>query len=188
MNALIAEAAELQTFIEEQGWDFYFIGGLVVQIWGEPRLTQDIDLTIFTNLSNESAYISTLLGRYKPKFADADKFALTNRVLPMFTKANIGIDITLGGFSDINPAFDRASYQKVSDAVSLRVCSADDLIIMKTVAARPRDWIDVESVIIKQSSLDWEYIDSSLAALDAYEDMGSRIAQLQSLKDAFYCK
>jgi hypothetical protein len=32
MIDLLAEAASLQTFIEERGWDFYFIGGVAVQV------------------------------------------------------------------------------------------------------------------------------------------------------------
>lgn len=186
MTELFSEAASLQKFIEDNGWEFYFIGGLVVQFWGEPRLTTDIDLTVFTNLSNESQFVSTFLERYSPKFSDADKFALTNRVLPMYADSGIGIDLTLGGLSDISDALRRSSYQYFAEDINLRICSAEDLIVMKTVAARPRDWVDVESVIIKQSELDWEYIDSSLAVLDAYEDMGSRLAHLHLLKDSHY--
>jgi hypothetical protein len=188
MITLISEAADLQTFLEDQGWDFFFIGGLVVQVWGEPRLTKDIDLTIFTNLVDESSFVAKLLERYSPKFHDADKFALSNRVLPMFTATGIGIDVTLGGLSDVSSALERASYQSFSNTIDLRVCSADDLIIFKSVAARPQDWLDVESVIVKQAFLDWEYIFASLEALDAYEDMALRLKQLDELKTTHYQK
>ena len=107
MIDLIEEAAVLQNFLEAKGWDFFFIGGLAVQVWGEPRLTQDIDLTVFTNLRDETKYIEGFLGIYTPKFSDAKSFALTNRVLPMFTKTGIGIDVTLGGISDISEALRR---------------------------------------------------------------------------------
>ena len=101
MIDLIAEAASIQKFIEGKGWDFFFIGGIAVQVWGQPRVTQDIDLTVFTNLRNEPEYIDAFLARYSPKFADADQFALTNRVLPMFTKEGVGIDLTLGGLATL---------------------------------------------------------------------------------------
>lgn len=54
MIDLISEAASLQDFLEASDWDFFFIGGIAVQVWGQPRMTQDIDLTVFTNLQNES--------------------------------------------------------------------------------------------------------------------------------------
>ena len=59
---------------------------------------------------------------------------------------------------------------------------------MKTIAARPRDWLDVESVIIRQSALDWDYITVTLKSLDAYEDTSVRRENLQSLKSRFYQK
>lgn len=188
MIDLIAEAASIQEFLEEKGWDFFFIGGVAVQVWGQPRLTQDIDLTVFTNLINEPAYIDALLACYSPKFSDADQFALTNRVLPMFTHGGIGIDVTLGGLSDISEALFRSSYQSFVGGHNLRICSADDLVIMKTVAARPRDWIDVESVIIRQNNLDWDYILSTLDGLSAYEDLSAKLENLSTLRSQFYQK
>lgn len=186
MIDLVAEAASLQEFLEEKGWDFYFIGGIAVQVWGQPRMTQNIDLTVFTNLKNETEYIAALLSLYSPKFSDAGQFALTNRVLPMFTNSGIGIDVTLGGLSDTSEALARSSYQPFAGGVNLRICSQDDLIIMKTVAARPRDWLDIESVIIRQNGLDWDYILSTIQSLDAYEDVSNRLENLNSLKFQFY--
>ena len=188
MIDLTNAAADIQNFIEDKGWEFYFIGGLTVQVWGQPRLTRDIDLTIFTNLVDETKYISAFLERYKPKFHDAEKFALTNRVLPMFTETGIGIDVTLSGISDGSQALDRSSYQPYTESINLRICSPDDLIIMKTVAARPQDWMDIESVIIRQDHLDWPYIECTLEGLTAYEDMTDRLNRLANLKSVFYRK
>ena len=185
MNNLITEAEELQSFIQSKGLEFFFIGGLAVQVWGEPRLTRDIDLTVFTNLLDERSLIKTFLQEYAPKFSDADEFALTNRVLPMQTGSGTGIDLLLGGLADISEPLKRSSYQKFTDKISLRVCSPDDLIIMKTAAARSRDWFDIESVIIKQPKLEWNYIDQSLESLRDYDDIEPKITQLRSLRDRF---
>nr|AAU82590.1 hypothetical protein GZ18F2_20 [uncultured archaeon GZfos18F2] len=38
-----------------------FIGGLAVIRWGEVRMTQDIDLSLFTEFGNEETYINSLL-------------------------------------------------------------------------------------------------------------------------------
>jgi hypothetical protein len=43
---ILAAAGEIQAFCQKQGWRFCFIGGVAVQRWGEPRLTQDVDLTL----------------------------------------------------------------------------------------------------------------------------------------------
>jgi len=48
MQSLVDVALEVQTFCESQGWRFAIIGGMALQIWGEERLTKDVDLTILT--------------------------------------------------------------------------------------------------------------------------------------------
>ena len=40
-----------------RGWRFCFIGGLAVQKWSEPRVTDDVDLTLFTGLGTEAPFI-----------------------------------------------------------------------------------------------------------------------------------
>ncbi|MBX3287716.1 MAG: nucleotidyltransferase [Acidobacteria bacterium] len=186
MTGLVEEAAKLQAFLEREGYEFFFIGGLVVQVWGRPRLTQDIDLTVFTNLTNEEEFVNKFLTRFDPKFHDADQFALTNRVLPMFAKNGIGIDLTLGGISAVSEPLRRSSYQRFTKEIDLKVCSAEDLIILKAFAARPQDWLDIETILIRQKDLDWDYIDSSIEAVSIYEDLTYRIDQLHNLKKEFY--
>lgn len=189
MNDLLEDARCLQEFVEGKGWEFFFIGGVAVQVWGEPRLTRDIDLTVFTNLDNEIELIEEILGEYRPKFHDAGQFALSNRVLPVFTRGGVGIDFTLGGLAATSEPLSRASYQDFGDGIFLKVCSADDMLIMKTLAGRPRDWPDVEAVLIKQRNLDWEYIESSIVALSEHryeEDLPAKLAHLERLRDQHY--
>ena len=64
MNPIFAAALELQAFCREQGWRFCFIGALAVQRWGEPRLTNDVDLTLLTGFGGEERYVDALLERF----------------------------------------------------------------------------------------------------------------------------
>ncbi len=48
MNALFTAAKEVCDFMQARRWKFCVIGGLAVHRWGEPRLTQDADLTLLT--------------------------------------------------------------------------------------------------------------------------------------------
>ncbi len=81
MIELFRLAAELQDVCRRQQWQFCFIGGIAVQRWGEPRVTQDVDMTILTGFGNESSYVDHLLGRFAPRVSDAAEFALRHRVL-----------------------------------------------------------------------------------------------------------
>ena len=50
--------------------------------------------------------------------------------------------------------------------VSLLTCSAEDLVVLKAFAGRPRDWGDVETIIARQQArLDWNYIFDRLEPL-----------------------
>ncbi len=67
MNPIFAAAYDLQCFCESEGWRFCFIGGIAVQRWGEPRFTQDADLTLLTGFGSEEPYIDRLLAHYQPE-------------------------------------------------------------------------------------------------------------------------
>jgi len=54
---LIEQAFQFQRFLEDNGCQFCFIGGLAVQTWGEPRLTRDIDGSVLTGFGGEAQYI-----------------------------------------------------------------------------------------------------------------------------------
>jgi hypothetical protein len=100
---LFEAADSVQRFCQEQGWRFCFIGGLALQRWGEPRLTRDIDIEVFTGFGGESGVIRVLLGRFESRIGDASEFALQRRVLLLKTKTGIGIDIALGALPLRNP-------------------------------------------------------------------------------------
>ncbi|MCB0317131.1 MAG: hypothetical protein KDD56_00135 [Bdellovibrionales bacterium] len=61
MKRLIATAFDLQKFFEKRNWKFCIIGGISVQHWGEPRVTQDIDISLLTGFGGEEKYINSLL-------------------------------------------------------------------------------------------------------------------------------
>lgn len=69
MNQLIAQAAELQRVVDARGWRSCIIGGLAVVRWGEPRLTQDVDITLFTGFGAEEPIARELLEVIAPRIA-----------------------------------------------------------------------------------------------------------------------
>ena len=74
-------AVELQGFLESCQFQFCFIGGIAIQRWGEPRVTDDMDVTIIAGFGDESPLIQSILKRYQPRIPDASGFALHSRVL-----------------------------------------------------------------------------------------------------------
>jgi hypothetical protein len=164
----------------------YWRAGL--QCWGRQRLTRDIDITLFTSFGDEGKFVDSLLDRYKGRVSDAKDFAHKNRVLLLETKNGIGIDISLGGLPYENELVERANYQRYAGGILLKTCTAEDLITLKAFASRSQDWVDIETVIIKQQELDWDYIIENLTALTELLHSRDALKQLQVLKDRFYQK
>jgi len=183
MIELFRLAAELQEICQRQQWLFCFIGGIAVQRWGEPRVTQDVDMTILTGFHDEKRYVDCLLRRFAPRISDAEEFALRHRVLLLQSESGIGIDIALGGLPFEQSAVQRASPFEFLPDVLLVTCLAEDLIVLKCFADRPRDWVDVESVIARQrSALDWTYVERFLVPLVEVKELPEILDRLRRLR------
>ncbi len=185
MTPLIQAAAELQAFCEARRWRYCFIGGLAVLRWGEPRETVDVDLTVVTGFSEEGRYIDALLGRFEPRRPDAAEFARTNRVLLLRAASGVGLDVALGGLPFEESAVARSSLFRFPLDVHLRTCAAEDLIVMKAFADRPKDWLDIEGVIIRHGpALDWSSIVAELAPLAELKESREIVGKLERLRDS----
>jgi len=150
LPGVLAAANEVQRFCEEHHWKFCFIGGVAIQRWGEPRLTQDVDLTLLTGFGSEDGFIDTLLKQFASRRADAREFALSRRVLLLRTESGISMDVALGALPFEERSIGRSSRWSWAPGQSLITCSAEDLVVHKVFAGRDLDWGDVERVLIRQ--------------------------------------
>ena len=166
MRDLFRLASEIQGFCQGRSWRFCFIGGLALQRWGEPRLTGDVDLTILTGFGYEAAYISELCRSYPQRVADAAAFALRHRVLLLKSTRGIPIDVSLAALPFEERVIERATAYRFLAEIRLHTCSAEDLIVLKAFADRPRDWADIEGIVNRSGCrLDWLTIEAELQPL-----------------------
>jgi len=137
---------------------YLIIGGLAVNLYGVPRLTQDIDLIISTDRSNVLKIVSLLkdLG-YVPRvpvdpedLADPAKVKdwTTNRNMKAFSfyhkkDAYKVVDIVLVHPLDFEVAFKNRTVKTVKD-VEIFLASLDDLLRTKKESGRPQDLSDIE--------------------------------------------
>ena len=180
----IAAASENQQKLSQAGYQFCLIGGVALQRWGEPRYTQDVDLTLLCPFGEELAVGRRLEALVPPRINEAVAFAVESRVYLGETANGTPVDIALGAIEFEHRCVHRASDYEIIDGVVLRTCGADDLIVMKAFANRDRDWVDVGGIIVRQgSTLDWDLIESELAPLLAVRggrDVSDRLSGLRS--------
>jgi len=184
MNELSLIAVELGEFCRKRGWRSCVIGGFAVQHWGEPRMTMDVDLSLLTGFGEEEVYVDELLLQYAGRLPDAKGFALQNRVLLVKHSSGVGIDIALGALPFEESVVDRSVMIEMESGCSVRICTAEDLIVMKAFANRAIDWHDVRGVMVRQGSakLDWIYIKTELAPLCEAKEEPEIIDRLMSLR------
>ena len=153
LSELVRGALRLQGQWLNQGLEFCFIGGMAVQVWGESRLTQDVDVTIASQFGDERRLSSVLLENLSPRIEDAVSFATINRVLLAQDQQGVSIDISLAAMPFELSIIQRATYESIFDLEPLRVCTASDLIVLKAFANRPRDWEDIRGILIRSQKL-----------------------------------
>jgi hypothetical protein len=188
MVGLFASAFSLQQALLAEKLRFCFIGGIVLQRWGEPRFTADIDLTLLCPFGDESGLVEVLQRVLISRIASPQEMANEARIYLGKLANGTPVDIALGGLLFEERAIQRATRYAFSDDISLLTCSAEDLIVMKAFANRERDWLDVESVLIRQAGrLDWQIIEEELqplASLREEVDIVARLNALRRLHDA----
>ena len=150
MNPQLEAAWEIGQFFDQQRIEYAIIGGIAVQRWGTPRFTQDVDLSIATPLVEGSfALVQLITQHFASRIENAEDFARTARVILIKASNGINVDISLAlpGYEDV--MLGRVLEYEIEPGKTIRICSAEDLIIHKAVAGRPQDIRDIEGVIYR---------------------------------------
>lgn len=136
------------------------IGGQAVLLHGEPRLTQDVDITLGVgpaHLADVLAVCEEL--DLEPLPADPQDFVHSTFVLPAADReTDIRVDLIFSNTTYEAEAIARAQPVEVGGA-TVPFATAEDLIIHKLFAGRPRDIEDAGGVVRRKGlELDWDYL------------------------------
>jgi hypothetical protein len=184
VSSLFDAARDLQSFLETRGWRFCFIGGIAVLRWGEPRFTRDVDVTLLCPFGSEDEASAPLMDSgYSGRIPEARDFARRNRVLLLNSANGTPIDVALAALPYEERLIERSNFFEFEPNCSLRTCSAEDLVVLKLFAFRPRDIVDAESIVIRQrAALDWRYIESNLQPLAEVKGQPEIMTTLEKLR------
>ncbi len=146
--------------LRQTGMKAAFAGGLAVIIWGRPRITQDVDMLLELTPDTVDAFLqaaSDLGFSY-----DTEEAALLPAGgfirLMRDDAASFPLDILVADTPLHQSALARVKRFELAGE-QIPVISAEDLILMKLVAFRPKDTFDLETVIDAMSpKLDLPYL------------------------------
>ena len=153
-------------FLDEHRVPYMVIGGIANILWGIPRTTLDVDLTIWIPDEKIPEFVREVGERFscRPP-GDPVAFSRETRVLPIETKEGVGVDIVFGQLLFEQEAIERAAKQ-VIQGVEVRVCQPEDLILHKLTSEREKDRQDVRGIILQQHKrLDRKYLDAQIKFL-----------------------
>lgn len=178
-QALLARIARA---LDAAGIPYMVIGGQAVLFHGEPRLTRDIDITLGVDASELGRVrsVTDAIG-LEASLADIETFVRRTNVFPVSdSRTGLRVDLIFS-FTPYESEAIRRAVGVVMDNVTVRFASAEDLIIHKLVAGRPRDIEDVAGVLARGPLLDEEYLIGWLGSFHKIVDR-DLVSQFRMLK------
>jgi hypothetical protein len=165
MTALERAIADIVATLESLHVNYALIGGIANAVWGEPRATVDVDVTISVDDQQIPDTIDALARRFRIAVQDPLRFVRDTRVLPLDAANGVRVDVIFGLLSMELDAIRRARTVQLAGA-SVRVVTPEDLILMKVISDRPRDIADAEAVARRQAhNLDLDYLEPRIKEL-----------------------
>lgn len=135
------------------------VGGVAVTALGHARMTEDVDAVI---LAGEKP-IEDLLAEaqqygFVARYPNPVEFALARRMLLLqHTPDGIQVDVSLGCLPFEQELIARAQRVRLHDTEFV-VPTPEDLLVMKTLAFRPKDIGDIEAVLERSGRLDMQRV------------------------------
>lgn len=158
---------KIASTLKIHGIPYMVIGGQAVLLYGEPRMTRDIDITLGVSIDSLAQVVQALENTGLVIIPESYKdFVNNTSVLPIKDEeTNIRIDLIFSFTPYESQAIERSREVNVAGGI-VNFISLEDLIIHKLFSGRPRDMEDVRTILIKNSEFDAAYIEMWLKEFD----------------------
>jgi hypothetical protein len=146
--------ARISAALESAAIPYMVIGGQAVLVHGEPRLTRDIDITLGVSVDGVGQVVSAVAAVPLTPLVDPESFVRETYVLPcQDPQSGLRVDLVFSDSAYEQQAIARSRSVKLAGQ-DVRFATAEDLIIHKLIAGRPRDIEDVRGIIGRNARLD----------------------------------
>lgn len=139
---------------------YMIIGGQAVLLYGTPRLTRDVDITLGIDTDRFSS-VEKICRKLRLKILpqNPERFAIQTKVLPVVeTRTKMRIDFIFSFTPYERQAMKRIKKVRMEN-YSVKFASPEDVIVHKMFAGRAIDLEDVRNILLKlKSRLDVPYI------------------------------
>ena len=169
--------------LDEDKVPYMIIGGQAVLLYGTPRLTRDIDITLGVDTDKFPLIegICKKLG-FKILPENPEDFAGETKVLPAEEpESRIRVDFIFS-FTEYEAQAIKRAKKVLMDDYPVKFASCEDVIIHKMLAARAVDAEDVKNILIKnKNSIDLKYIREWLSEFSKISEHKEILGKFNSL-------
>lgn len=170
MRSPVAELlADLSSGFAAAGIPWYLFGAQAAIVYGVARLTADVDVTARAPAGTPTGtWVSTIeRAGFERRFADPHVIEQL-RVVPLVHRSTgLPVDIVLAG-PGLEDEFLARAVPLAIDDVTVPVVEVSDLVILKVLAARPKDIDDLTALLaIQRDRVDEPRVRRVLAMLES---------------------
>lgn len=146
---------------------YMVIGGQAVLLYGAPRLTQDVDVTLGVAPDRLEDVMNMVNAVGLRPLVEPETFVSETLVLPCEDETTgVRVDLVFSYAGYERTAMERTRSVPIQGA-EVRFTSIEDLVIQKLVAGRPRDLEDLQGILLRQPDADLQYVRRWLGEFDS---------------------
>jgi len=148
LTPLLSALGDIAQWLRTGSYSGVVIGGVAASVLGRPRVTRDVDVLIWIEENRWEQFVrsGTKFG-FGPRIHNCLEFARATRVLLMrHNPSHIDLDISLGALNFEKETVNRAHFHNIQ-GIRLPLPTPEDLVIMKAVAHRARDFGDIVGIL-----------------------------------------
>lgn len=181
-SRILAALATLSNWLVSEKIPHTIIGGIAVSLLTEPRATQDIDATIWSeDVSIEDLLSSAASAGLVSRIDNPLEFATQARILLLrHLDSDVSIDLSLGALPFEKEMIDHSETITVG-SLRLHVASPEDLIISKAVPMRPQDLADIDKLLSFYPAVDFRRIRELVGEFQQLLDRPEYLQKLEEL-------
>lgn len=160
----LASLYGVATLLDRVHVPYAFIGGAALSAWGIPRSTFDLDLAIAAEEPGVARLLDACVAAgfvvdpvFQSGFRDRVSGMETLHVHVPAGRSLLAVDFFLTTTPFLRSVIERRRSIDLGQG-PVFVCSAADLVLLKLVADRPKDRVDVQNVLAVQGVPEKEYL------------------------------
>lgn len=169
LSSVLALLADVDAAMKRLGLNWYVFGAQAACLYGQPRMSADVDITIGEGPLSVPALARALEDAgFSLRIALSGDFLRTTHFLPfVHKKTGMPIDMVIASTA-LQAEFMARRKQMDIQGVHVSLISPEDLVVTKVLAGRRKDLADIRGILdVQRTTLDMHYIRRLLSELSS---------------------